>query len=125
MCIRDRHLSGPVGIGRVMYKFSLIDMMLVLSFAVLVNINLAILNLLPIPVLDGGHMLFATIAKLMRRKIPEGIVAGLQGIFMLIFVFLMFYVFYFDIMRWSGDNSEEALESLYRAYYVNDVNFKE
>lgn len=120
-----KHLSGPVGIGRVMYKFSLIDMTLVLSFAVLININLAILNLLPIPVLDGGHMLFATIAKLMRRKIPEGIVAGLQGIFMLLFVFLMFYVFYFDIMRWSGDNSEEALENLYRAYYVNDVNFKE
>lgn len=120
-----KHLSGPVGIGRVMYKFSLIDITLVLSFAVLVNINLAILNLLPIPVLDGGHMLFATISKLMGRKIPEGVVAGLQGIFMLLFVFLMFYVFYFDIMRWSGDNSEEALESLYRAYYVNDVNFKE
>lgn len=120
-----KHLSGPVGIGRVMYRFSLVDITLVLSFAVLVNINLAILNLLPIPVLDGGHMLFATISKLMRKKIPEGIVAGLQGIFMLLFVFLMFYVFYFDIMRWSGDNSEEALENLYRAYYVNDVNFKE
>ncbi|MBO7521528.1 MAG: site-2 protease family protein, partial [Opitutales bacterium] len=44
-----KHLSGPVGIGRVMYKFSMIDISLVLSFAVLVNINLAILNLLPIP----------------------------------------------------------------------------
>lgn len=119
-----KHLSGPVGIGRVMYQFSLIDITLVLSFAVLVNINLAILNLLPIPVLDGGHMMFATIARIMRRKIPEGFVASLQGIFMLLFVFLMFYVFYFDIMRWSGDNSEQDLENLYKVYYVNDVNFK-
>ncbi|MBR4596945.1 MAG: RIP metalloprotease RseP [Opitutales bacterium] len=119
-----KHLSGPVGIGRVMYKFSMIDIALVLSFAVLVNINLAILNLLPIPVLDGGHMLIATVSKIMRKPVPESAVAALQGFFMLMFVGLMFYVLYFDIMRWSGDNSEERLESLYKIYYTSDINFK-
>ncbi|MBR6388662.1 MAG: site-2 protease family protein [Opitutales bacterium] len=119
-----KHLSGPVGIGRVMYKFSLIDISLVLSFAVLVNINLAILNLLPIPVLDGGHMLIATVSKLVGKPVPEGFVAALQGFFMLFFVGVMFYVLYFDIMRWSGDNSEERLESLYKIYYTDNIDFK-
>lgn len=47
-------LAGPVDIGRVIYKLSLSDFSLVLSFAVLLNINLQFLNMLPIPVLDGG-----------------------------------------------------------------------
>lgn len=56
-------LAGPVDIGRVIYRLSLTDISLMLSFAVLLNINLAILNMLPIPVLDGGHIMFAIIEK--------------------------------------------------------------
>ena len=95
-----------------------------IAFKPKVNINLAILNLLPIPVLDGGHMLIATVSKLVGKPVPEGFVAALQGFFMLFFVGVMFYVLYFDIMRWSGDNSEERLESLYKIYYTDNIDFK-
>lgn len=119
-----RHLTGPIGIGRVMYGFSFIDISLVLSFVVLININLAILNLLPIPVLDGGHMLIATVGKLMRRPVPESVVAGLQGAFMLFFLGVMLYVVYFDVMRWRGDSREEAAAKVEGAYSLGEIKFK-
>lgn len=119
-----RHLSGPIGIGRVMYKFSLMDITLVLSFVVLININLAILNMLPIPVLDGGHIVIATIAKLRKKPLPESWVAGVQGVFMLLFLGMMLYVVYFDIMRWSGENMEESSYKMQQAYYLSDIKFK-
>ena len=52
-----QHLSGPVGIGKIQFFSLLMDHPLhrILTFMVLININLALLNLLPFPVLDGGH----------------------------------------------------------------------
>jgi membrane-associated protease RseP (regulator of RpoE activity) len=55
------HMSGPVGVGRLYYKlFQHPDgWRLVLWFSVVFNINLAILNMMPFPVLDGGHITMA------------------------------------------------------------------
>ncbi len=63
------HLSGPAGIFRVYYNlFERADgWQLVLWFSVILNVNLAILNLLPFPVLDGGHITMA-VAEMIRRK---------------------------------------------------------
>jgi regulator of sigma E protease len=58
------NLSGPVGIVHILSNAAEAGMRAVLMFTILVNVNLAVLNLLPIPVLDGGQMLFATIARL-------------------------------------------------------------
>lgn len=63
------HMSGPVGIGRVYYNL-LQDpaaLLQILWFSVVLNINLAIMNMLPFPVLDGGHITMA-IAEALRRK---------------------------------------------------------
>lgn len=67
------HMSGPVGVGRLYYKlFQHPDgWRLVLWFSVVFNINLAILNMMPFPVLDGGHITMA-IAEAIRRKPPQG-----------------------------------------------------
>ena len=62
-----RNLSGPPGIIRVINELSKIDIRHVIWFVCLLNINLAIINLLPIPVLDGGHIAFATLAKLREK----------------------------------------------------------
>jgi regulator of sigma E protease len=67
--ISPAHMSGPVGIGRVYYNL-LQDpaaLLQVLWFSVILNINLAIMNMLPFPVLDGGHITMA-IAEAIRRK---------------------------------------------------------
>ena len=60
-------MSGPVGIVNHLSVFAKIGFKKLLWFVVFINVNLAILNLLPIPVLDGGHMLFATIEKFVEN----------------------------------------------------------
>ena len=61
--VKLRNMSGPVGIVNHLSIFAKIGFKKLLWFVVFINVNLAILNLLPIPVLDGGHMMFATIEK--------------------------------------------------------------
>ncbi len=117
-------LAGPVDIGRVIYRLSLEDIALVLSFAVLLNINLAFLNMLPIPVLDGGHILFALIARLSGKSIPPVLLAAFQGVFSILLVSLMVYVVYIGFMRWSGDSSMESADMAQSEYYIRDISFK-
>ena len=111
-------LAGPVDIGRIIYKLSDSAIMLVVSFTVLLNINLAVLNLLPIPVLDGGHIIFAIIEKLRGRAIPTQVFMAIQGIFTLLFLALMAYVVCIGFMRWNGDNQLEKQSEIYNQYYI-------
>ncbi|HQU09069.1 MAG: hypothetical protein B7X06_01965, partial [Verrucomicrobia bacterium 21-51-4] len=114
-----QNLMGPPGIIRTLHTFSMEDVRLVLAFTVLLNINLAVLNLLPIPVLDGGHILFATIARVRGRPLNRLFIAKLQGVFMLMLFALMLYVSFFDVRRWQGDNTMEKRMELDRAYIVS------
>jgi len=113
-------LAGPVDIVRLMHKLSMLNISLILSFVVLLNINLAILNLLPIPVLDGGHILFATIAKIMRKPIPQGVIASVQGFFMILFMGFMIYIVYYGLLRWDGDNRFSDRMDIEKSFYVSD-----
>lgn len=110
-----QHLMGPPGIIRALHSFSVQDIRLLLWLVIVINVNLGILNLLPIPVLDGGHMLFATIHKVTGRPLPAGFIATVQGVFMILLFSLMIYVSFFDIRRWRGDTAlqeETARENL-------------
>ena len=99
-------MSGPAGIIRIFYNSAQYDILFVLWLTVLININLAIFNLLPIPVLDGGHILFATISKLKREAMPANLIASIQGGFMLLLFSMMIYVTFFDVNRWITDSSD-------------------
>ncbi|MBI2496509.1 MAG: site-2 protease family protein, partial [Opitutae bacterium] len=102
-------LSGPVGIGRIYWDASKAGIRYVLWMAILVNVNLAIFNLLPIPVLDGGHMLFATIGKLRGRALPMNFIAATQSVFIVLLFSMMIYVTVFgDIRRWARDIRADA-----------------
>ncbi len=96
-------LSGPVGIIRVFHLAAQADIRIVLWFTILVNINLAVFNLLPIPVLDGGHMLFATIGKLRGRALPANFIAATQSVFVVMLFSMIIYVSFFDVRRWVRD----------------------
>jgi regulator of sigma E protease len=81
----------------------------VIWFAVMVNVSLAFFNLLPIPVLDGGHMLFATIAKLRGKALPFNFIAITQSVFVVLLLTMMVYVTVFgDIRRIVRDRKAEA-----------------
>ena len=66
-----QHLSGPIGIVRIYYLLFESDhgWQLALWFSVILNVNLAILNMLPIPVLDGGHIVLALIEAVRRKPV--------------------------------------------------------
>ncbi len=96
-------LSGPIGIARIFHLTAQADVRLVLWFTILVNVNLAIFNLLPLPVLDGGHMLFATIGKLRGRALPAGFIQAVQSAFVLLLLMMMIYVSFFDVRRIARD----------------------
>ena len=61
--VKLQHLSGPLGIFRIYYLLFENERgwQLALWFSVILNVNLAILNMLPIPVLDGGHIVLAVV----------------------------------------------------------------
>ena len=105
-----RNLSGPVGISYTIYVLSQVGILEVLSLVVLINVNLAILNLLPIPVLDGGHMAFATIARIRRKPVPARLVGASQATFMLLFLAIFVYVTFFDVGR-VGRNESAITEA--------------
>lgn len=93
-----RHLSGPVGISYVFYRFQ-DDFPRILGFAILLNISLAVFNLLPIPVLDGGHIVFATIQAIRGKPLPPQAIAATQSIFVLLILCLFAYVLFYDTRR--------------------------
>lgn len=98
-----RNMSGPVGIVHgltTMARFGVIDL---IWFLALINVNLAIFNLLPIPVLDGGHMLFATISKLRGRPLSISLMEKVQGAFMLLLLGMVIYITFFDVGRVGYD----------------------
>ena len=82
-------LGGPVMIAEGLYRQVRRNPWDGLGFLRFLNVNLAVLNLLPIPVLDGGLILFALFALIFRRRIPDFIVKWLSLGFMLILMGLM------------------------------------
>lgn len=108
-------LSGPVGIGKIFWDASEAGMRYVIWIAILVNVNLAIFNLLPIPVLDGGHMLFATIGRLRGRALSPNFVASVQTVFITLLFGMILYVSFYDVRRIVRDvradtQAQEAVE---------------
>jgi regulator of sigma E protease len=101
-------LSGPIGIGKIYWDASEAGLRYVLWIAILVNVNLAIFNLLPIPVLDGGHMLFATIGRLRGRALPGNFIAATQSVFILLLFTMILYVSVFDVRRIARDVRSDA-----------------
>lgn len=92
------HLSGPVGIGSYMYRMMEADngmgWRLVLWFAVVLNVNLAVLNMLPLPVVDGGHVTLGIIEMIRRKPVSgkwlDGLMSGFVVLLLAFFVFVTF-----------------------------------
>ena len=97
--IKLQHLSGPVGIVRVYYLLFQSDYgwRLALWFSVILNVNLAILNMLPIPVLDGGHILFGIIESVRRKPLNTRVLEVVQGFCTVLIVGVIIYITFFDV----------------------------
>ena len=92
-------LGGPVMIAEGLYTQVRRNGWDALGFLRFLDVNLAILNLLPIPVLDGGLILFALFELLFRRKPPRKLTDGLSMAFMWLFLLLMITLVWRDVTR--------------------------
>jgi regulator of sigma E protease len=108
--VKLQHLSGPVGIGRVYYMLfqSENGWKLALWFSVILNVNLAILNMLPIPVLDGGHIVLAIIESIRRKPVNIKVLEVVQTACAVLIIGYMAYVSFFDIGDLFGRDNDEA-----------------
>jgi regulator of sigma E protease len=97
--ISPSNLSGPITIAKIATESAKSGLESYIAFLALLSVSLGVLNLLPIPVLDGGHLLFYTIELLAGRPVPEKIQAlGYQlGLMMVLGIMLL--ALYNDILR--------------------------
>ncbi|MCI0641997.1 MAG: site-2 protease family protein [Gemmataceae bacterium] len=97
--ISIENLGGPVTIARVAYRIAGMDFWEFVFFLGLISVNLAVINFLPIPVLDGGHMVFLLYEKLRGKPAPEGVRIGATYVGLAMILCLMVFVLYLDISR--------------------------
>ncbi len=95
-------LGGPIMIYKATSEQAQAGMMALLSFVALISINLAIINVLPIPVLDGGHLFFFLIEAITGKPVSDRKKEIAQQVGIVILVLLMAFVFYNDFTRLRG-----------------------
>lgn len=109
------HLSGPVGIATLQYQLLQMDdgWRRILAFMVLFNVNLAVLNMMPFPVLDGGHIVLAILEKIFGRPVRAKPLEILQTVCALALISLMLFVTSKDIGDKFGHNTPQNQEVIF------------
>ena len=97
-----RNIGGPVQIATVAGQSAAVGVVAFISFLAFISINLALINLLPIPMLDGGHLLYYAVEWIRGQPLSEAVQAAGQQVGMAALLLLMTVAFYNDILRLLG-----------------------
>ncbi len=97
--ISTREIGGPILIGQMSGQFARRGFAALIAFMALLSVNLAVLNLLPIPVLDGGHLVFLAIEGVRGKPLSLSARLRLTQLGMVVLIALMVFVFTNDIVR--------------------------
>ncbi|MBX9623437.1 MAG: site-2 protease family protein [Gemmataceae bacterium] len=97
--ISVRTLSGPLSIANTAYKIAGEDFWQFLLFLGMISVNLAVVNFLPIPVLDGGHMVFLLLEWVRGKPVPERLFAAAMWAGLALILLLFVFVITLDIRR--------------------------
>ncbi|MCZ6597900.1 MAG: site-2 protease family protein [Planctomycetota bacterium] len=98
--VSSEHLGGPIAIGKISYSFAKGGWAKLFFFLCMLSINLAFINVLPIPVLDGGHLMFLIIEKIKGSPVSDRVLGYSQMVGLVLILSLMVYVTYNDLVRW-------------------------
>jgi regulator of sigma E protease len=103
--VKLQHLSGPLGIFRIYYLLFENERgwQLALWFSVILNVNLAILNMLPIPVLDGGHIVLAVVEGVRRKPVNIRVLEIIQTGCAVLIIGYICYISFFDVGDLLGE----------------------
>ena len=97
--VSTKDLSGPVGIVYMVDKSASQGFITFLYFMAMMSLNLAIINMLPFPALDGGRLIFVVIRKITGKAITDNMESIVHMIGMVLLMLLMIYVTWQDILR--------------------------
>jgi regulator of sigma E protease len=98
--VRADNVGGIVTIGVVSHSWAALGLAKLFFFLCMLSMNLAFLNVLPIPVLDGGHLFFLIIEKIKGSPVSERVLGYSQIVGLVLIVSLMVFVTYNDLVRW-------------------------
>lgn len=102
--VSPKYLSGPIGIANATNRmFESVGLTSVLFFIGFISINLAIVNLLPIPIADGGHLLFFAVEKIRGRPVPRKAQEIIQQVSVILIIALFLYITWFDSLTLFHD----------------------
>ena len=102
--VSPKHLAGPIGIANVTSRmFDRVGFGSVLFFIGFISINLCIVNLLPIPIADGGQLLFFAVEKIRGRPMPRRAQDIVQQVCIVFLIALFLYITWFDGMSLIHD----------------------
>lgn len=105
-------IAGPVGIAVITGQVVNLGFIYVLQFAALLSINLAIINILPFPALDGGRVLFLGIEKIIRRPVNQKVEAIIHNLGFIFLMILIVLVTFRDIGRF-GQNFLDTIKNIF------------
>lgn len=97
--VSAKQVGGPILIVDAAAKAASVGAFAYFNFIAVISVNLAILNLMPVPVLDGGHLMFLSIEALRRKPLSEKVLNWANKVGMALLLMLIAFVFYNDIMR--------------------------
>jgi len=97
-----KNLSGPLTIADVAGQTASFGLVAFLKFLAIVSISLGVLNLLPVPMLDGGHLLYFAVEAVTGKAVSEAIQLRAQQIGIAVLASVMFLAFYVDFTRYFG-----------------------
>lgn len=92
-------VAGPVGIAALIGDASAIGFIYLLQFMAFISVNLAVINLIPVPALDGGRIVFVLYEALFKKPIPSAAAIGVNALGFAALIALMLIVTYHDIAR--------------------------
>jgi len=97
--VHGKNLNGPVGIIDLGRKVSQVGFGNLLFLLALISINLGIFNLLPFPILDGGHILFLTIEGIRGKPVPDSVQNAIHLVAFMLLIAMALFVTYNDLLR--------------------------
>jgi regulator of sigma E protease len=97
--VSGKNLGGIISIGYASYTFAEYGVLKLLFFLAILSINLAFINVLPIPILDGGHLFFLIIEKIKGSPVSQRIMGYSQIVGLVLILALMLYVTYNDFAK--------------------------
>ena len=102
--VSPKHLAGPIGIANATSRmFERVGLSSVLFFIGFISINLCIVNLLPIPIADGGQLLFFAVEKIRGKPMPRKAQEIVQQVTIVLLIALFLYITWFDGMSLIHD----------------------